>query len=304
VQVAGVISVGEHGNYPYTEDTKQHQYPRRRFFDAIAKTFERCGQVAPVFNDKHLAWNWADGKHIYDTARRMKVPLMAGSSVPLGWRDPPLELERGSEIEAAVAIGYGGLESYGFHAVEGLQCLIERRKGGETGVKGVTAVQGDALWQAERDGKWSRPLLEAALAAMPDKPQDKLEDKLRDTAAFYLVEHRDGLNTTVAMANGIAKHFAVALKLRGRPDPLAICFRMEEEAPYGHFAYLLHAIEEMIHTGKPSYPVERTLLATGVLDAAMHSLAEGGKRLATPELDMRYEAVDWPFADRLKLGAK
>jgi hypothetical protein len=301
VQVAGVISVGEHGDYPYTADTNQHQYPRRRFFDGIADALERGGKIVPVFNDKHLAWNWADGKHIYDRARRLEIPLMAGSSLPVAWRKPVFELERGTEVEAAVAVGYGGLESYGFHAIEMLQSLIERRAGGEAGVTAVTAAQGDAIWQAERDGRWSRKLLAAALATMPDQSADKLEERLSDKAAFYLIDHRDGLKSTVAMANGVAKHFSVALKLKGKLEPVATCFYLEDEVPYGHFAYLLHAIEEMIHSGKPSYPVERTLLATGVLDTAMHSLAEGGKRYATPQLDVRYEAADWPFADRMKL---
>ncbi len=298
VQVAGVLSIGEHGNYPYTEDTKQHMYPRRRFFDAIVAAFRKAGKVVPVFNDKHLSYRWSDAKHIYDSARELKVPLMAGSSLPVTWREPPLALPMDCQIKDALVVGYGGLESYGFHALETLQCMIERRRGGETGVTAVQAVQKDAIWKAERDGRWSRELLTAALATIPDVPSGDIEKRLADGAAFYLIEHRDGLKSTVAMANGLARHFAVAVKLRDQEKPLATWFKLQDGKPYGHFIYLLKAIEQMIHTGKPSYPVERTLLTTGILDTAMHSLAKTGQRLTTPQLHVEYTAADWPFANR------
>jgi len=129
VQVAGVLSIGEHGNYHYTPKTRQHMYPRRRFFDGIADTFKKCGQVVPVFNDKHLVYNWKDAKHMYDRARKMKIPFMAGSSLPVAWRLPAKVLPIGTEIEGAIGIGYGGLESYGFHALETFQSVMERRNG-------------------------------------------------------------------------------------------------------------------------------------------------------------------------------
>src|SRR5207249_1234862 len=139
VAVAGVLSIGEHGDYPYTKDTKQHQYPRRRFFDEIAAAFRKYRRVVPVFNDKHLAYAWRDAKAMYDKARDLKIPFLAGSSLPVAWRSPALTLPKGCKLTAALATGYGGLESYGFHALETLQCMVERRKGGETGVESVQA---------------------------------------------------------------------------------------------------------------------------------------------------------------------
>jgi len=297
VQVAGVLCIGEHGNYPSTEDTKQKMYPRRRLFDAIVASFRKAGSVVPVFNDKHLSYNFADAKHMVDTAREMKIPLMAGSSVPVTWRRPAIALPLGCEIEAAIGVGYGGLESYGFHAIEGLQCMIERRRGGETGVSSVQAVRGEAAWKAEREGRWSQELLEAALAVMPNTPAGKLEDNLRPNSPFYLFEHRDGLKSAVAMANGVARHFGFAAKLKDRDEPIAVWFELEENKPFGHFAFLLQAIDEMFQTGKPSYPVERTLLTTGLIDSVMHSLADDGKQLDTPHLKIAYQPADWTYAN-------
>ena len=219
--------------------------------------------------------------------------------MPVAWRSPPLDLPLDCQIEQALAVGYGGLESYGFHAVEMLQCMVERRKGGETGVASVRSVQGDAIWEAEKQGLWSRPLLEAALATIPGNKPGKPEERLSKSAAFYLIEYRDGLKATVAMASGLASGFAFAAKLKSEPQPQATCFQLQEAAPFGHFEHLLRAIEHMVQTGKPAYPVERTLLTTGILDTAMHSLVEGQMRRETPFLDIRYAPVDWPFAKGL-----
>ena len=299
VAVQGVLNVGEHGKYPYTPDTNQHMYPRRRFFDGVAAAFQKHGRVVPVFSDKHLAYNWADAKHMYDTARAMNIPFMAGSSIPVAWRVPALELPRGCEIEEAVGLGYGGLESYGFHTLEGLQCMVERRKGYETGVAAVETFQGrEAIEGAEKRGLWSRGVLEAALEAAPDRLPGRPtpEDYDGERFAVYRIEYRDGLKANVVIANGVVSTFGFACKLKGKSSPRATAFELQRGTPYRHFGHLLDAVEPMIRTGKPSYPVERTLLTTGILDAVMHSLAEGGRRIETPHLDIAYEPADWPFA--------
>lgn len=299
---AGVLSIGEHGDYPYTPRTRQHMYPRRRFFDEIVRGFERTGRVLPVFNDKHLSYRWQDAEHMYRTARQKAIPLMAGSSLPVAWRIPPLVLPRHCRMEEAVAVGYGGAESYGFHALETLQCMVERRQGGETGVAAVQALTGDAIWKAADTGRFSLRLLMAALRAQGiDAQRHELQRRLAHDTPFYLIEYRDGLRATVAMCNGVARQFSFAARLQDEAEPRACLFALQDEPPYMHFGWLLHAIQFMLATGRPAYPVERTLLTTGVLDRAMHSLADGGRKLKTPELDIRYRATDWPSA-KLPVG--
>src|SRR5262249_41918500 len=87
--VEGGLCIGEHGNYP-KNDKGQILSPRRRFFEGVTKTFARLGKAVPVFNDKHLAATWDDAKWMYDRARELFVPFLAGSSVPLTWRRPEL----------------------------------------------------------------------------------------------------------------------------------------------------------------------------------------------------------------------
>ena len=299
-RIEGVLSIGEHGNYPYVPKTRQHMYPRRRFFDAIVAAMQKSGRIVPIFSDKHLAWKFSDALHMVNTARKLKIPFMAGSSLPTCWRYPSLTLETGVEIEEAMGVGYGGRESYGFHALETLQCMIERRKGGEAGVAAVQAVSGDDLVKARDAGRWSQELLEAALASVPAKLRSKnpIGPAVKQKATGYLIEHRDGLKSSVIMANGFNNQFCFAAKLKGRKEPIAVWFRLEEDKPYGHFEHLLRAIEEMFQTGRPAYPVERTLVTTGVLDRVMHSLAEKGRRFETPELAISYQPTEWGFANQ------
>jgi hypothetical protein len=298
VQVAGVLSIGEHGEYPYTPDTNQHMYPRRRFFDAIVAALDKGGKIVPVFNDKHLAYNWEDAQHMYETARKKNIPFLAGSSLPVAWRVPPLTLPLGCELTEAIATGPGGLESYGFHALETLQCMVERRKGGETGVAAVQAVTEEAIAEAEAAGRWSRELLQAAAAAGadPGRPQ-KPTSELGNNVVIYLIEYRDGLKAAVVMRSTVTREFAFACRMKQDRSVAATSIRLHDDLTSLHFAELLKPIEHTIHTGKPAYPVERTLLTTGVLDALMHSLADKGKRIETPHLAIHYEAVDWPFAE-------
>ena len=279
--VDGVLIIGEHGNYPHNEKG-QHMYPRRRFFEETVDAFRKTGKSVPVFNDKHLGFAWEDAKWMYDRSREMGFPMMAGSSLPTTWRKPDLELPLDVGLEEGLAIGYGGLEAYGFHALETLQCMIERRRGGESGVRAVTCLEGDAVWEAGRKGIWSRDLLEAAVGCVDKKPDGRPEDHCKQPAIF-LIEHVDGFRSSMLMLNGYTAAFGFACRRAGAGEPDATHFWLQEPA-FNHFSYLTHNIESMYLTGRETYPPERTLLTTGVLDAALTSRFEGHRRIETPWL--------------------
>jgi hypothetical protein len=301
--VDGVLCVGEHGKYP-TNARGQILYPRRRFFEEVCKVFVASKKSVPVFNDKHLSAEWKDAKWMYDRARELHVPLLAGSSIPLTWRRPELKLPKESELTEAVAVGYGPFEGYGFHALEGLQCMVERRKGGETGVKAVQCLQGDEMWKAMDAGRWSKKLLEAAMERVPAHAKGDYREPTAKTkdAGVFLIEYRDGFRAAVAMMNGWAYEgdggaFTFAGQLKGQDRPASTLFYLQQPDPFAHFAYLVRAIDSMMQTGHAPYPVERTLLTTGVLDAVMTSVAEKNRRVETRHLEkIAYKPTDYPFA--------
>ena len=300
LQCDAVLSVGEHGNYESTEATHQVKYPRRRFFDAIADTYEQTGQVVPIFNDKHLSWNWKDAKAMYDRARRLKIPFQAGSSLPFAWRYPAVTIPVSSKIKTITGVAFGGLESYGFHALETIQCLMERRKGGETGVRSVEAIPYDKMWEAERAGKWSRKAVATALKAA-DKSVDDLEQRIRrDDSSIYVIEYRDGSRAVCCMLNGVTDQMSVAIEFDRSKQLLGQLFKMEMQYPYRHFEQLVRGIYSFFHTGKAHTPVERTLLTTGILDRAVHSHYAGGVKYTTPELAIKYKPGRWHFANELE----
>lgn len=290
--VDAVCFVGEHGMYP-TNERGQKLYPRYELMERIVEVFRRTGKIAPVFSDKHFFYSWQKAKQMYDWSRELNFPLMAGSSIPLTVRTPELEIPLGTELESALMLGYGDLDAYGFHTLESLQCMVERRKGGETGIRSVEWMEGPAVWTwRDGAGRWTRPLLEAALAADPSRKQGRMEDDVRSPVAF-VIEYRDGLKAAAYMLNGQTSGWTFAAKPRGSEKPVATYFGQPANSakarPLAHFDGLVHCMEEMFVTGKPVYPVERTLLTTCALSLLFESRA-WKRRIDTPELTIAYRA--------------
>ncbi len=293
-----VLSIGEHGTYPVNAKG-QREYPRKRFFDEIVAVFEQSGRVAPVFNDKHLSYRWDWAKEMVDTARRLKVPFMAGSSVPLAERRPPMELPAGSKVVSAVSIHGGPVESYDFHGLEVLQSIVEARQGGETGIASVQFLEGDALWNAASDGRWSTTLADAAMAAEIGPGKPPLRDLVK-TAPFsgqpshgLLLNYRDGLRAVVLRVGGSGTRWNFACQVEGTLAPLATSFYTGPWDNRNLFKALSHAIQTHFRERRSPYPIERTLLTTGALDAAMDSRLAKGQQIATPQLEFAYEPRDF-----------
>jgi len=282
--VDGVLIVGEHGDYAWNEKG-QHLYPRRFFLEQVCGVFATSGRSVPVFTDKHLSYNWKDARWMVDRAQELDVPFMAGSSLPLAWRQPWVEHELDTEIEAALSAAYGGLDSYGFHALETLQCMVERRVGGETGISAVQCLEGDAVWESNA---WDRDLFAAAVEHIEETPEGQARDHCAEPAVF-LLEYADGLRAATFMLNGYLKGWGYAARSGGEVEGMRVKLPGD---PHPHFSYLGLNVQRLFVTGQPQYPVERTLLISGALEALLDSRHQGGVRVETPHLGVTYRSYE------------
>jgi hypothetical protein len=218
------------------------------------------------------------------------------------WRLPDVDVPLGAQVEEALMVGVGGSDPMDYHALEAMQCMVERRKGGETGVVAVQMIEGDEVWAAGDAGRWSWQLLEAALSRS-DSPRGLTEEdgrtqdligtgelkRIVDKPAAYFIEYADGLKATLLMLNGAVKDFCVALKVEGEESPLSTQFLLTPRENVTYSACLVSKIEEMLVTGRAPYPVERTMLVSGMLEACLTSRVEGYARLETPQLRVAYQ---------------
>jgi hypothetical protein len=294
----GVLLIAEHGVYPFSA-TGNHQYPKRRFWDETIEVFRRSKRVVPVFIDKHLADNWEDAKYIYDTARSLDVPLMAGSSVPTTWRYPPADVARDAGLAEIVAFTYGSTDAYGFHALEAVQALAEQRRGGETGIRSVQCLGGEDVWSAIDEQRFDQELFEAALRRVPGHESgERLNRKAVRKPKLMIVEYEDGLRVFLLELNGAIGNWTAAWRYQEDRRIESTRFWTQEARPAAHFTLLLNGIEKMMLSGKPAWPVERTLLTSGALDALLQSHTEGGKLITTPHLRVSYRPT-WRWSQPL-----
>jgi hypothetical protein len=298
--VDAVLLIGEHGNYPRNEKG-QVLYPRFEFFEQCVKVFEQDGRAVPLYNDKHLSYSFEKAKAMVDASRRLRFPMLAGSSIPVTWRLPSIDLPFGCEIEEALMVGEGGSDPMDFHALEGLQCMVELRRGGETGVKAVQLIEGEAVWKACDEGRFSKDLLTAALSrsdtplgltVTDGRTQDLVKSgelrKLAKTPAAYFIEYRDGLKAVMLMLDGAVRDFNFAARLKGG-QTWSTQFLLTPEPDVTYSACLMHKAAEMFETGTAPYPVERTLLVSGMLESCLTSKVQGHQRLETPHLAVAYK---------------
>jgi hypothetical protein len=301
--VDAVLVIGEHGDYP-TNDIGQKLYPRYEFFKQVTDVFRKDGRVVPVFNDKHLSWKWEWAKEMVETARKLDFPFLAGSSLPVTWRMPAIDMPLGAEVQELLCVAIGAVDSYDFHALEAIQCMAERRRGGETGVVALQALRGEAVWKALEAGSWEKggpdpQLFEACLCRSQTLAQpatfnhrhptvQQMREWVKDPVA-YRFEYSDGVKATMLLMNGLVGDFTFAARLKGREEPLSTLFYLPPGPNVAYSAVLMSKAEELFLTGKAPYPVERTLLTTGLVAAGMQSFAAGQKRLTTPHLAVRYQ---------------
>ena len=306
IAVDGVLIIGEHGEYPSNEKG-QKLYPRYEFYKQCVRVFETDGRSVPVYNDKHLSYSWAKAAEMVADSKRLGFPMLAGSSLPVTWRLPDLELKTGCVIEAALMIGCGGSDAMDYHCLEAMQCMVERRRGGETGVKTVRMIEGDAVWRAGRNGEWSEELLAAALSRCDSPKGLPVEDgrtidllgsgelhQLVPKPSAYLIEYLDGTRVTLLMLNGGIFDYCFAARLEGREEPVSTQFFLTPIPNVNYSASLVHKICEMLDTGESPIPVERTQIVSGMLEACLDSKLDGHSLQVTDHLRVVYQPPATP----------
>ena len=273
------------------------------FFQQCVEVFEKDGRAAPVYAGPRLSAAFAEAKSMVDAARRLRFPMLAGSPLPLTWRLPDVELPLHCEIEAALMVGAATPEAADYEVLEALQCMVERRKGGETGVRAVQSLEGDAVWRAGEEGRWSKELLIAALSRS-DSPQGwsitdgRTQDlvgnhelpKLVKNPVACLIEYRSGLRAALLMLDGAVKDLTFAARVKTTKSVVSTQFFLGPPPDRSHFACLAAKIDELVETGRAPYPVERALLVSGLVESCLESRRQGQRRISTPQLAVRYSA--------------
>ena len=300
--VDAVLLIGEHGDYPKNE-FGQTQYPRYELFKQITDVYRADGRSAPVFNDKHLSWKWDWAREMVDLSEELGFALAAGSSLPGTWRMPSIEMPANAPVEEMMSVAIGSMDSYDFHALETIQCMAERRQGGETGVTAVQGLQGDAVWQAMAAGDWSKggwdaSLFEACLSrsqtlVQPESyshrypTQKQIQEWVKEPVA-YRIEYVDGTRATMLLMNGLVGDFTFAARIGGQSAPLSTLFYLPPVPNVMYSAELMAKAEATFMTGKSPCPIERTLLTSGLTEACVQSASTNQQRMETPHLHVTY----------------
>jgi hypothetical protein len=302
IAVDAVLTIVEQDDYP-SNSKGQALLPSYDFFQQCAQVFEDEGRGVPYFNHKQLSYSFEEAHTMVKTASRLRFPLLAGSSMPVTWRLPDVDIPLGAEVQEAVMVGPGGME---FDALEALQCMLERRKGGETGVKAVQLLEGDDVWAAGKAGRWSQDLLSSALSrsdtplgltVLDGRTQDLvasgvLPQLVKDPAA-YCIEYTDGTRATLLMLDGAIMDFNISARVAGH-GLVSTQFFLPPAPNSTDSAVLAAKIEKLFQTQRVAYPVERALLTTGLLEACLNSRHKLNQRLETPQLAVRYEPPTEP----------
>jgi hypothetical protein len=291
--VDGVVIVAEHGEY--ATDMKGHWLlPRWWIFQQVVRVFEQSKRSVPVFNDKHLSYNWDEAKWMFDKSRELKFPLTGGSSIPVYYRKPEIEIDIDTPIRNSIVVGGTGDEGGIFHAIDVLQGFVERRKGGESGVKTIQSIRGPEAWKWVESNPWAGKLLDAVAKSFEFKPGYFQESPQTN---ICVIEYNDG--TKAAVIGGRNVGWTYAGEIAGKNEPTIISM-LGWAGPYDQYHASNaqpHWITEMMVTKKEPFNAERLLLSTGITNHYMESNWEGskysavGRRLETPALNIRYRST-------------
>ena len=275
---------------------------------------EQAPEGAACFVHGVLANSLASARHFAAKAASRRIALLAGTPLCVTWRLPPVDLTPGTPLTEALIVvqvnpvaiqatppsppaTLGGAE---LQALDGLLPVLERRRGGESGIRSVRFLEGKGLWRAGEKGQWSWPLLAAALsrshtpqgdAVLDGRTQDLaglgLVPKLARGPRGWLLEHCEGLRTAILVLDGVVADFNFAVRAQSGEVLSAQLFRAPTPAEH-HFSRLAAVMEEFFRGASPPWPVQRNILIAGLLEKFHKPSSLSGLRQETPELNIAY----------------
>lgn len=289
--VDGVVIVAEHGAYP--TDLKGHWLlPRWWIYNQMIRVFEQSKRSVPVFNDKHFSFNWDESKWMFDKSRELGFPLSGGSLLPVYYRKPEIELDNNTPVKNSIVVGAAPDEGAIFHCIELLQAFVERRRGGETGVRSVQSIRGPEAMKWIENNPWSVKLLNSVATHLSLK-QGHFQEPARTN--ICVVEYYDG--TKAAIIGSQRSDWTYAGEIEGRNEPVVVSL-LGFPGPFDQYHASNaqpHWITEMMVTQKEPFNAERLLLSTGITNFYMESNWQDGKympvgrRMETPFMKISYQ---------------
>lgn len=285
----GILIIGEHGDYPENE-YRQILYPRRRLFEECLKVMLDTGRIVPVYSDKGFAVIREDVEWVYEQIKRYGIPFMSSSVVPFAPQlYSALPLPNGAPLHKMFAFSYDFVdetpERYAYHALEMLQSVAENRACGESGIAGVRSFQGRAAIDKVFSPEWNR--IYRSLCGFLNLADEESFPFRLSKPMFFEVDYADGLQAGILHADAEVEDFVSAYQATEDAEPICREFRLQRGKPYSHFSRLVLEIEKFIHTARPPFPVERSYLTSGALDAIMKSIHLQAE-CKTPYLQVRY----------------
>jgi len=254
-----------------------------------------------------LAPTLQSAKEMVALAESRHILLTAGTATAVTYRLPDVDVPMGVPLQEALIVVQGAYPVAEVEALHGLLPVIERRRNGESGVKRIRFFQGRDIWQAGERGVWPQSLLASALSRS-DRPQgDPVADgrtqdllglgrvpQLAQHPRCWILEHRDGLRSTLLDLDGVVADFNFAVQTNAGQIISAQLHRPPGPAQH-QFSRLAAVLETFFRTGKPPWPIQRNLLVTGLLEAFVQGSARKDKSIETPELGSRAIAYRIPM---------
>jgi hypothetical protein len=262
----------------------------------IRTALENASKDSACFVYGALAASLDGARKLNELARARKIPLLAGTSLPITWRLPEVDLAEGAAVQEGLIVVQGEALAAELDGLEGLLPVLERRRGGESGVRSVRFWKGPDFSDARERGLWSWKLLTAAISRSNSPQGNALKDgrtedlsslglieKLARDPRGWVIEHSDGVKSTVLVLDGVIADYNFAVLARDRTLVSAQIYRPPAPAEH-HFSRLAAVMEDFFRSSKPPWSVDRSLLIAGLLEVFKKFSGRSGETLETPEL--------------------